>query len=361
LGEVRTYRIFLDPRKIKEDVPFRVEPSALKVTGVKSYIPNAGFFRLPMNSMVIMGHDWTVAAHPPLDLELVKKWSKFCRKYGKIVFGEVWAESQSDRVAQAENLAKADVDAITIQEQYANYTITVEEINEIASAAKEVKPDVLVGIFEAEIAQLDALLAGKPEVDYIGLELWEDFEASKAKINTLRIRARENGMLCFGDVQFADSAKTAYDPVTFMDITMLAYNMLDGVWCWGYGAAGMPWRDRWHQVLETYQMIKHGQFQVPLFRGLSLDAGAIAYGLHLFIPARIFYVHLIDSEAATAECLISFDWGATQYSWRTWDLVAGTYNGQEFTWRQPYVTVVNVTQGATAGVLNGWITYSYPY
>jgi len=366
-------KIFLDPR-----VLLQKEPEIYKITAVRHYDTPFEWklSRLPFNTVQIMGYEYWQAPYHPRPLEDIKKLVAMVRKHGRFVIGEVWCEGQEDRVTTAKRLADADVDAITVQEQYGQFGMTCEQFNEIADEARKIKSDVLMGLVEAEYQQLDVVfghypaLGEKARCDYFGVGVFRDFEtgtveqpSNKAKINILRDRARTYGRFAFCDVDFADPAKPTYDEVAFRDNAMLAYNMLDGVVAWGVHAGGYPWRDKWYHTCETFRFFKEGNMTVPLWRNLSVPANTTAYGLNLYIPTNALTFTVYNTQSASYEFLISFDQGRTWWSLGTPISGAGWLTFQPETWRMPcpaYVTL-NCTQGATDGVLSGWVHYRYRY
>jgi hypothetical protein len=356
-------KLYIDPAKMREAVLGKAEFP--KVLGVRMYHPLEKLHLLPFNTIQIMGYNYKTTAHEPIETSKLEGWVSKIRKYGKLVIGEVWTPQQTDRVEIAKRLAQADVDMITVQEQFGQYGMTTEQFNEIAEEARAVKSDVYVGLVEAEYTQLDTAMGHYPEkkekarADYIGCGCWRDFETNKTIINILRIRARQYGMYAFvADIDFADPYKTTYDPATFQDTAMLGYNMLDGITTWGV-VEEWPWRDRWHNVLETFANIRKGAVNVPMWRNKTVKANTVEYGLWLTIPTQNFSITIHNTTAASYEFLISFDLGGSWISMGRPISGPGLQQMPVEWWRMPLpaTITINCEQGPADGILNGWIMY----
>jgi hypothetical protein len=334
--------------------------------------------RLPFNAVQIMGYKYWKTPYRPLPLENIEKQVSLVRRHGRFVIGEVWCESQEDRVTTAKRLAEADVDAITVQEQYGQFGMTTEQFNEIAEEARKIKPDVLMGLVEAEYQQLDAVFGHYPEkpekatCDYFGVGVFREFEdgtveqpSNKDKINILRMRARTYGRLAIVDVDFADPAKPTYDPIKFRDNVMLAYNMVNGVTAWGVApyleGIAYPWRDRWYHALETFKHIQDGNFIVPIWRDKTVAANTTAYGLELCIPTDDMTIIVHNTESAIYEFLVSYNQG--QDWWSLGNPLFGkgwlSFKPERKFLSNPCLIKLDCKQEDNAGVLNGWISYHF--
>jgi len=369
-------RIFLDPR-----VLLQREPEIYKLTILRHYhMPYKWLLkRIPFNAVQIMGHEYWKPPFRPLPLDFLKRNVSLVRKHGKFVIGEVWCESQEDRLTTAKRLAEAEVDAITLQEQYGQFGMTTEQFNEIAEEVRKIKSDILMGLVEAEYQQLDVVFGHYPEkpekakCDYFGVGVFRDFEtgtveqpSNKDKINILRDRARTYGRLAIVDVDFAEPAKPTFDPVNFRDAVMLAYNMVDGVTAWGIqpyleGVPPYPWRDRWYYCLKTFECIKEGIMTIPLWRNRTVPANTTAYGLELVIPTNDMVITVHNTKSARYELLVSRDQG------QNWWSLGHPMFGEGWKTMKPeldYLPVpcyikLDCKQEAEEGVLNGWISYQF--